>query len=213
MDENVAIERLKRGDIGGLEALVLRYQVQAVRAAFLVTGDRHLAEDLVQAAFLRVFERIGQFDTRRPFGSWFLRSVVNDAVKAAQRRERQVSLDDQIVEDDVALAEVLADPAPGPEALWARAETRRSVRAALSKLSPRLRATVVLRYFLEFSEADIGDRLGCPSGTVKRRLHDARARLRALLTVRVAVGQDQEPPRETIRANQSPYLIRTGGSR
>ena len=82
MEEQKAIARLKRGDISGLEALVRKYQVQAVRAAYLIIRDRALAEDIVQAAFLRAYERIGQFDAGRPFGPWFLRSVVNDAVKA-----------------------------------------------------------------------------------------------------------------------------------
>jgi len=68
MEEQEAIARLKRGDISGLEALVRKYQVQAVRAAYLITHDRGLAEDIVQAAFLRAYERIGQFDAGRPFG-------------------------------------------------------------------------------------------------------------------------------------------------
>jgi len=50
MEEQKAIARLKRGDIGGLEALVRKYQVQAVRTAYLITRDRALAEDIVQAA-------------------------------------------------------------------------------------------------------------------------------------------------------------------
>jgi len=89
MEEHEVIARLKRGDIAGLETLVRKYQVQAVRIAYLITRDRALTEDIVQAAFLRAYERIGQFDAERPFGPWFLRSVVNDAVKAAARRERR----------------------------------------------------------------------------------------------------------------------------
>ena len=53
MDEAEAIERLRRGDIAGLELLVRRYQTTALRAAQLVTRDRALAEDVVQAAFIR----------------------------------------------------------------------------------------------------------------------------------------------------------------
>ena len=59
---------------------------RAIRAAYLIVRDRALAEDLVQTAFLRAYDRIGQFDPSRPFAPWFLRSVVNDAVKAAMRR-------------------------------------------------------------------------------------------------------------------------------
>jgi RNA polymerase sigma-70 factor (ECF subfamily) len=103
MEEQEAIARLKRGDVGGLEALVRRYQVQAVRTAYLITRDRALAEDIVQAAFLRAYERIDQFDAGRPFGPWFLRSVANDAVKAAARRERLVPLEFSAEGEEISL--------------------------------------------------------------------------------------------------------------
>ena len=93
MEEAEAIARLKQGDISGLETLVCRFQVQAVRTAFLITRDRALAEDIVQAAFVRAYECIELFDAGRPFGPWFLRMVVNDAIKTAARRERHVSLE------------------------------------------------------------------------------------------------------------------------
>ena len=92
MNEHQAIARLKRGDIDGLEPLMQLHQVRAVRTAFLITRDRALAEDVVQAAFVRVYERIAQFDSNRVFEPWLLRIVTNDAVKAATRRERFVPL-------------------------------------------------------------------------------------------------------------------------
>ncbi len=71
MNEKEAIAQLKQGHIGGLQVLVSRYQVKAVHVAQLITRDRQLAEDTVQAAFLRAFERIDQFDAERAFGpSW-----------------------------------------------------------------------------------------------------------------------------------------------
>src|SRR3954452_14569352 len=82
MDEREAIARLAGGDISGLELLVSRYQVQAVRAAYLVCRDSALAEDIVQSAFLRAYSHIDQFDPTRPFGPWFMKIVVNDALKA-----------------------------------------------------------------------------------------------------------------------------------
>jgi len=177
MEEQKAIARLKRGDISGLEALVRKYQVQAVRAAYLIIRDRALAEDIVQAAFLRAYERIGQFDAGRPFGPWFLRSVVNDAVKAATRRERQVPLEASAEGGETSLA----DPNPGPADLAEAAEIRQAVWTALGKLPPAQRAVIVLRYYLGLSEAEMAGELACPPGTVKWRLHAARKSLRTLL--------------------------------
>jgi RNA polymerase sigma-70 factor (ECF subfamily) len=181
MKEREAIARLKRGDIGGLEALVRRYQVQAVQTAYLITRDRALAEDIVQAAFLRAYERIGQFDAGRSFGPWFLCSVANDAIKAATRRERLVPLEASAGEGQVSLADLLADPNPGPADQAEAAETRQTVWNALGKLSPAQRAAIILRYYLGLSEAEMAEQLDCPPGTVKWRLHAARKRLRRLL--------------------------------
>lgn len=180
MEEAEAIARLKRNDISGLEALVHRYQVQAVRVAALITRDRGLAEDIVQSAFIRAHERIAQFDDSRPFGPWFLRSVVNDALKSVTRGRREIGLESDIL-DALGPAGFRPESALDPVELAEGAETRRAVREALDKLPPEQRAAIVMRYYLELSEADMADQLGCARGTVKWRLHAARARLRRLL--------------------------------
>lgn len=189
-DEHAAIARLKRGDIGGLETLVRAYQVRAVRAAALITQDRALAEDLVQSAFIRAYERIDQFDDSRPFAPWFLRSVVNDAVKAVTRRKPQVPLDFAPAGDPLPLP----DPAPGPDTLLEHAETEDAIRAALAQLPPEQRGAVVMRYYLGFSESEIASAQDCPPGTVKWRLHTARKRLRDLLTPWRSAESDPSAP-------------------
>jgi RNA polymerase sigma-70 factor (ECF subfamily) len=173
MNEALAIARLQQGDIGGLEVLVQIYQVRAVRAAVLITHDRHLAEDIVQSAFIRAYERFDQFDSTRPFGPWFLRSVVNDAVKAVSRRRPSLSLDD--TPDDP------PDPALNPDELIEQADTQQAIWDALHQLSPEQRAAVVLRYYLDLTDTEIAEQQDCPPGTIKWRLHAARERLRTLL--------------------------------
>ena len=109
MDELAAIRRLKSGDIGGLEILVTLYQVRAVRTAFLITHDAAQAEDAVQEAFLQIYRSIRHYDQDRPFAAWFMRSVVNAAVKAAQKAARQAPAgfgsDDSSLEDWLAAGE------------------------------------------------------------------------------------------------------------
>ena len=181
MNDDEAIARLRRGDIGGLEGLVRRYQIPALRAAYLIVRDTALAEDIVQAAFIRAYERIGQFDSTRPFGPWFLRSVARDALKAAARWERQVPLDPQAPGDGDGAAWVPADPGPSLDDLVAGAETSAEIWAALGRLSQEGRNAIVLRYYLDLSEKEMAAQLDVPPGTVKSRLHTARQRLRALL--------------------------------
>ncbi len=177
MEEWEAVARLKRGDIGELEALVLRYQVQAVQAAYLIVGDYALAEDVVQAAYLRANERIASFDSARSFGPWFMRLVMNRAISAAGGRH-DLSFESQAEEG----ADV-PSPDPGLQEMLEAAETREEILAALEKLSPGQRAAIVMRYFLDLSDAEVSQRLAVPPGTVRRRLHDARQRLRRLLTI------------------------------
>jgi RNA polymerase sigma-70 factor (ECF subfamily) len=180
LDESSAIMRLKQGDISGLEFLVHRYQVKALRVAYLITQDRELAQDIVQTTFLRVCRRIDQFDATRPFAPWFLRIVANDAVKAMTRRRRHLSLDAETVTGQT-LAEMLPNPAPGPVSAAEAAELREEVWQALEALSPEQRAAIVLRYYLDFSEQELAAELDIPRGTVKWRLFAARKQLRTLL--------------------------------
>ena len=181
MDEQDAVSRLREGDIGGLETLVEVYQVSALRAAFIVTQDHPLAEDVVATAFLKAFDRIHQFDTHRAFGPWFLRIVVNDATKVVASRSRQVSLDQASGEDEQSLSDILPDPGPSLEEMAERADARFAIGAALAKLSPTQRKAVVMRYYLGLGEAEVASRLGNTVGTVKRRLHEARIRMRTML--------------------------------
>jgi RNA polymerase sigma-70 factor (ECF subfamily) len=88
MDEKQAIQRLKNGDISGLEFLVACHQMKAVRTVYLITRDLGLAEDIVQDCFINVFHAARGFDATRPFEPWFVRSVVNAAVKAIQKSAR-----------------------------------------------------------------------------------------------------------------------------
>ena len=176
MEEDEAIRRLKRGDVSGLEELVRRHSVRALRTVFLITRDRSAAEDIVQAAFLRVFERIDQFDVGRPFEPWFIRIVINDA-QMLERRNRHVPLDLESESEELSLAS--AEPA-ADEMLIAE-ETNQAIWEALGKLSPRQRAVIVMRYYLRMGEGEMAAELDCAPGTVKSRLHAARQRLRQLL--------------------------------
>lgn len=180
MNDQQAILRMKAGDITGLEAIVRRYQVKAVRTAILITRDRALAEDVVQAAFLNAFHHIDQFDIQRPFAPWFLRSVANAALRAAQQQGRDVSLDVEISEQTT-LADLLPDVTHLPDNEAEAAELRHTVQTALDQLAPEQRLAVVLHYYLDLSTDEIATELATPPATVRWRLHAARKQLRWLL--------------------------------
>ena len=181
MDEQQAIARMKAGDWSGLEPLVHAYQTQALHAAYLIVQDHALAEDLVQEAFLTVYLKIGQFDENRPFRPWFLKSVVNAAIKAARRQNRLVSLNGDDPDKAPGLLERLVSGSPAPEDWVVTEENRRAVWAALAQLSPVQRAAVVMRHYLEMSAVEMAQETSGSVAAVKWRLHAARRRLKKIL--------------------------------
>ncbi len=181
MDEKQAIQRLKLGDISGLEFLVACHQVKAVRTAYLITRDLSLAEDIVQDSFIRVFRSAKSFDETRPFEPWFLRSVINASVKMLQRSARQVQVGDEV--DDALFAEFVSRVASVEEQVES-IEIQNRIWRAMEKLSPRQRAVIVQRYFLEMSEKEMAAESRAAPGTIKWLLNAARERLRYLLAGR-----------------------------
>ena len=181
LEEKLAIARLKQGDLDGMEPLVKRYQVLAVSAAFLIVRDPKLAEDIVQDAFLHAAEKIDQFDESRPFGPWFLRSVINASTKAVRKQKRFIPLDGTSDEETTKVADWLIDPDQHPEQIIETQETRQVVWKALEELTAEQRAVIVMRHFLDMSEAEMTDELDRPLTTIRWRLKTARNQLRKIL--------------------------------
>lgn len=178
MDDSQAIQRLKKGDISGLELLITRYQVRAVRTAYLITHDNALAEDVVQDTFLRIYQRIRYFDETRPFEPYLLRSVSNAALNAAEKSSRQVALNEV---DEVEVMEQLLHSAATTEDLVDYTHLKEEISSVLAKLSPRERMVIVERYYLEMSEKEMAVEHSIAPGTVKWLLSVARQRLREFI--------------------------------
>jgi RNA polymerase sigma-70 factor (ECF subfamily) len=176
--DSIAIRRLKNRDIGGLEILIASYQVKAVRTAYFIVHDAQLAEDIAQDAFIRVYQRIRGFDESRPFEPYLMRSVINLALNAIQQRSQSVPLD---TDRDDRQIEGLLSRAASVESQVEVSQLKRDIQDALFKLSPRQRAVIVQRYYLDMSEKEMAATHDAAPGTVKWWLHTARARLRASL--------------------------------
>jgi len=178
MDDLEAIRRLKRGDIGGLEILVSRYQRKAIYVAVLIVGDEQIAEDVTQDTFLKIFKHIGRFDESRPFEPYLMRSVVHTARDAAQKNSKWQSLDIEGGEETI---ERLIAHAESIESQVEQKQRDGEIIEALLKLSPRQRAVIVQRYYLGLSEKEMSEEMELAPGTIKWLLNAARTRLRDLL--------------------------------
>jgi len=132
------------------------------------------AEDLAQDAFLRAFERLHMFDTRRSFRSWLMKIATNLAINhlRARRRHRTFGLGEASAEMPDRAGEDPKAELPG----------RRDWQHWLGRLSELQRAAIVLFHFCEMSYAEIGQTMDMPVSTVKTHIHRGRKRLRELMT-------------------------------
>lgn len=167
------VSRAQAGDVQAYEQLVQRFQEIAFRAAYLVTGDAQDAEDAAQEAFVRAYYALPRFRRGAPFRPWLLQIVVNEARNRRKATGRRVRLAFRAAEQE----SQTASGSP-PDEMIVRLEARHFLLKALSDLGDDDRLVITSRYFLELSEAEMAEALGCPRGTVKSRLSRAMARLR-----------------------------------
>ncbi|MCE7876939.1 MAG: sigma-70 family RNA polymerase sigma factor [Betaproteobacteria bacterium PRO3] len=171
--DEVLVERYRHGDRDAFAALVVRYQRPVFNAAWWVVKNADDAADIAQSVFLKVAERIDDFDPQYRFFSWLYRIAVNEALNSVRRHGREEPLDDEV---DV--------PGPDGNAPDRRLEDARlsaRLREAMARLSTNDRTVLVLRHFSELSYQEIGQVLELDEKTVKSRLHEARMRLRGML--------------------------------
>ncbi|HEY7282950.1 MAG TPA: SigE family RNA polymerase sigma factor [Actinomycetota bacterium] len=157
-------ERIE-GDV--LVELYVRHADRAMRVAYLLTGDRALAEDIVQEAFLRLFGRFLHIRNRAAFDAYLRRTVVNLANSHHRRRRAERS--------SLARRSGLRDPEPASRDLGEADAMRR----ALLRLPPRQRTAIVLRFYEDLSEQQTADVMRCAVGTVKSLVSRGRETLRA----------------------------------
>ena len=154
------------------------YYARLCYFAHKLIGKKEGAEDIVQDAFIQAYHAIRGFDATRPFEPWFMRSVVNAALKLMQRSARQIQVGDEGAES--LLAEFSAQ-VESVEAQVESIEIQDQIWDAMQKLSPRQRAVIVQRYFLDMGEKEMAEDADSAVGTVKWMLNAARERLRSLL--------------------------------
>lgn len=140
-------------DSGRLETLYAAHAPDAARLAYLLTGDRALAEDLVQEAFVRMFGRFRDLRHPEAFAAYLRKTVVNLARSHFRRRGVEHTF--------------LVNEAQEPAKVAEQPETNHEMWMALKRVTPRQRAAIVLRFYEDLSEAQTAHILGCAVGTVK----------------------------------------------
>lgn len=173
----------QQGNTSALEELVKRYADPLFGFLLRMTSNHALAQDLFQDTFLKVQTKAHQYQTSRKFKTWLYSIASNTAIDHHRRARWKsfFSLDAPTHEDEAPLMDTLADPQPDPAASAAQAERARLVRAALTRLPARQRATLALAYFEGLPYAEVAAALGCSVGTVKTQVSRALDSLAQLL--------------------------------
>lgn len=173
MNEEIAlIARAKQGDLDAFEALYEMHKASIFRAALAISGDRQVAEEILQETFLRAFKNIDRLHDGVSLAPWLYRVAVNLAYDWSASRRRWLGALEGIFE------RVVTPAPPSPEQAVEERELQEFMYEAISRLEFKQRTTLVLFYLQNFSLAEISEILDCPVGTVKSRLHYARENLR-----------------------------------
>jgi RNA polymerase sigma-70 factor (ECF subfamily) len=188
---------LARDALAGSQAacseLVARYSAVAVNFVARMVRDRALADDLVQEAFLRAFQRLSTYDRQRKFLNWFLRIAYHVAIDHVRRKRLEtVSLDTLVAAGYPGAPD--ESSAASPETRAERAELASALERALSRIRAEYRLAIVLHYQEGLSHADLSEILDVPVATVKTFLHRGRKELAALLSREGWGGAETLPP-------------------
>ncbi len=183
-DESGLVNAARKGDIAAFEELVRRYDRNVFRIAQHITQNREDAEDVVQDAFLKAYQNLGQFQGQSKFYTWLVRIAVNEALMRLRRRrpERMVSLDEDVKTEEDSMPREIADWSPNPEQQYNQAELKDILSRTIQGLPTSFRTVFVLRDVEGLSTEETAEALGLSIPAVKSRLLRARLQLRERLT-------------------------------
>ena len=189
------VRRCQEGDQQAFRVLVERYEGRVYNLACSILGDREIARDAAQTAFIRAYRALPGFRADSGFYTWLYRIAVNVCLNAAQKEKRR--------RDSTSLDTLLDSGHFSNEHLWERRtpagdferlKLQETIQEVLNLISPDHRLVIVLKDIEGMSQEEISRTLNCSVGTVKSRLSRARAHLRDLLRPVYNEWKEGTPP-------------------
>lgn len=169
--EETLVRQMKEGDKASFDLLYEKYKNMAFHTAYLITGNHSDSEDIVQETFVKVYLHCRELKNDSGFKSWMMQILIHTAYRMGKKNSREYP--DELVAER-------ADAKPTPSSLEYVLEQEKAARImqAVRELPVRQRTVVILFYYQDCSISEIAKICGCLEGTVKSRLHTARARMR-----------------------------------
>jgi len=192
----LAVERTLAGDRNAYRILVERHSSNVFRLAYRMTGNRPDAEEVVQEAFLRAYQKLSKFEARANFGTWVYRIAANYAIdRMRQRKKEEARKVEPAVHEEGTESDpvtLVQDAAPTPERLAQSLELKEQMELALAALSHSERTAFVMRHWEGCAIEEIAEVLKSSSGaaknTVFRAVQKLRLALQPVVTTRSQAG-------------------------
>ena len=181
-DDESLVKAARKGELAAFEELVFRHRDPIYARAFSMTRNEQDAVDLSQEAWIKGWQRLGQFQGESSFTTWMTRIAINLCLDHLRKQKRHRTdsieeLDDESGGVERQMPVVSVNPTAGLE----RAELRQKIDGALGQLSLEHRTVLVLHEFEDMEYKEIAKTVGCSIGTVMSRLFYARRKMAALL--------------------------------
>ncbi|MES2222014.1 MAG: RNA polymerase sigma factor [Acidobacteriota bacterium] len=180
------IERVQAGDTALYEIIMRRYNQRLYRVARAILRDDAETEDVIQDAYVRAYQHLGQFSGDAPFASWLTSIAVHEALRRLRLRKRNQQLDDPENDEEGFMSVV--ETSLDPEQRASVGELGQLLEEAVLDLPDQFRTVIMMRDIEELSTAETAAVLDLTEQNVKVRLHRGRAMMRDRLFARVGSG-------------------------
>jgi RNA polymerase sigma-70 factor (ECF subfamily) len=186
ISDAAAVERTLAGEREAYRVLVERHSAYVYRVAYRMTGNSHDAEEVVQEAFLRAYQKLQQFAGNANFGTWVYRIAANYAIDRLRRKKneesrREVSTRKPESDTEADPLSQIRDQAPNPERLAGSAQLATKMQQALQALTPAERTAIVMRHWDGCGIDEIAEVLKSNNSATKNTVFRAVQKLRQAL--------------------------------
>jgi RNA polymerase sigma-70 factor, ECF subfamily len=176
--DGALVAAAKRGDAQAFEQLVLRHHKRVLAVAQRITKNREDAEDVAQESFRKAFLHLGDFQEQSKFATWLTRIAMNESFMLLRGRRKVSEVLPMNPDDEsTSISEAFVDQSASPEeSCWRRERTELLTRA-ITRLAPRIRRTILLRFVEERSVEETAQILGTTVSAVKSRISRGHRKL------------------------------------
>jgi RNA polymerase sigma-70 factor (ECF subfamily) len=166
--EALWLQQAQLGDSEAFTQLVETYQTPVFHLCYRMLGDEQEAEDAAQETFWRAYQSLKRYDPQRSFATWLLSIAAHYCIDQRRRSKVPLMSLELLPEDGV------PDSSPTPEKVVGKGQEDASIRQLLDYLAPQDKAAVIMRYWYDLSDEEIGKALSLSISAVKSRLFRAR---------------------------------------